>query len=262
MAYKFAFPQPLIVPPTGAHKFTVILLHGRGSDGEEFCDDLFQGQLTSGGDLHDSMNRDKCKCVFPSAHERWSTTFQEEMQEWFDIRSLSDPESDGELQKDGLRESVELINEIIEEELQLVPASHIILGGISQGFAVAIQTLLSRKETFAGFIGMSGGVPFKTQLQQASTNPTLALVSFYRQILGIQALTSSDTFKTPICISHSVDDCTVDVQLGKDAADTLRALGMRVQYHEHEDGEHWLQEPRGHDDLSRFLTSRIAQPTY
>lgn len=204
-------------------------------------------------------NHKACKWIFPSAHERWSSVFQEDMTKWFDIRSLSYPDEKQDLQVDGLKESIDYVNSIIDRALQTVPASNIILGGISQGFAVAISTLLTRQETFGGFVGMSGWIPLQKQLRETvqEEDKSAALTAIYALELGIITSTTENTHSTPIWMSHSTDDNTVDLQLGISACETLQSLGFSVDFHEYQDGEHWLQEPKGHDDLVVFLTSKL-----
>lgn len=236
---------------------TVIFLHGKGSQGDEFEEEFAENKTTLEKTV---LEHTDCEWVFPNAHLRWSSLFQEEMTEWFDIRSLSNPEAEQETQIDGLKESVEYINCLIDEELQTTPASKIILGGISQGSAVAIHVLLSRKETFAGFIGISGWTPLRNQLQSvakvASAKP-LALMDMYRTTLGIDANTTDTTLLTPVWMSHSADDDVIDFEQGEGARDLLKKLGFKVGFHRYEDGEHWLQAPAGHDDLVEFITARL-----
>ena len=66
--------------------------------------------------------------------------FQEELDEWFDIYSLSDPSKREELQKEGLHDSVEFINCLIDHECTLVDPSKVIILGLSQGCAVGTST--------------------------------------------------------------------------------------------------------------------------
>ena len=76
-----------------------------------------------------------CKWVFPSSQTRYSTVFQDELDEWFDIYSLTDPSAREELQIGGLRDSIEFIHRIISEEAKLVTPERVVLLGLSQGSA-------------------------------------------------------------------------------------------------------------------------------
>jgi len=76
-----------------------------------------------------------CKWVFPSSQERYSTVFQEELDEWFDIYSLTDPAAREELQLEGLRDSINFLQALISEEVNIMTSDRVILLGLSQGSA-------------------------------------------------------------------------------------------------------------------------------
>lgn len=259
MSFADIYPSPHVIEPQTAHTHTVIFLHGRASDGEEFAEEFAENKTSLDKTVLEHVEDKACKWIFPSAHERWSTLFEEELTEWFDIRSLSNPDEEQENQVAGIKESIEYINTLIDKELATTPAGNIILGGISQGFAVAIHVLLTRAETFGGFIGMSGWAPFRQQLQDAAdqSEKPAALSDMYRSSLDTSAATTNATMKTPIWMSHSADDNIVEIEQGKAARDVLLKLGFDVDFHEYEDGQHWLQSPAGHDDLVKFITARL-----
>ncbi|KAI9655666.1 MAG: hypothetical protein M1831_004818 [Alyxoria varia] len=253
-----AFPEPFVVAPKAAHTHTIILLHGRDGNGPDFAEELFDGKTTDDKPSLESIPAAaNTKWVFPSAHERMSSVFQEELQEWFDIYSLSDPDSERERQVEGLKESVEHIRSIIDEEMESLPASKIIIGGISQGFAVASHVLLSCPHRLGGFIGLSGWIPFQTDLRQV-LNSEISLSEFYSTRLGTGPATMTTT-QTPVYVSHNIDDNTVEIEHGRAAGETLRNFGMRVTQHEYDDGDHWIQEPKGYSDLAGFLTNLLKE---
>jgi len=76
-----------------------------------------------------------CKWVFPSSQERYSTVFQEELDEWFDIYSLTDPAAREELQLEGLRDSINFLQALISDEVNIMTSDRVILLGLSQGSA-------------------------------------------------------------------------------------------------------------------------------
>lgn len=65
--------------------------------------------------------------------------FQEDLQEWFDVYSLTDPTADENLQIEGLRASFGFIRDLICEEAELLPDKRIILLGLSQGCAMGMS---------------------------------------------------------------------------------------------------------------------------
>lgn len=104
------------------------------ADVECFAEDLFKNKTASGLNLQETFH--SWKWVFPSSQERYLTCFQEEIHEWFDIYSLTDPSKREELQVEGLRDPVRFIQGIITEEARLVDPSRLILLGLSQGCAM------------------------------------------------------------------------------------------------------------------------------
>jgi len=65
--------------------------------------------------------------------------FQEDLQEWFDVYSLSDPTAEEHLQIEGLRASFKFIRDLMYEEAELLPEERIILLGLSQGCAMGMS---------------------------------------------------------------------------------------------------------------------------
>ena len=106
---------------------------------KQFADELFEETTSSGRNLRDTFSG--CKWVFPSSQERYSTVFQEELDEWFDIYSLSDPSQREDLQIEGLHDSVEFIQSVINHECTLVSPDRVIVLGLSQGSAVGTSFL-------------------------------------------------------------------------------------------------------------------------
>lgn len=256
MATNTDTPKPHVLHPKGEHRYTIILLHGRGSSGAEFAEEFLTGETSTAKTIPQKVDNKACRWVFPTAcNQRWSPFVKEPMLEWFDIQSLTNPEAGSASQIAGLRKSLHQVNDIIDEELRSVPASSILLGGISQGYAVGIHVLLTRKETFGGFVGVSGWMPFRSKVHY-NVDPTAeSLTRFYKDTFDIQAHTSAETLKTPVFLSHSSDDFTVQMGHGDKACETLKRFGMNVVYHRYVDGGHWLQEPLGYDDLLAFLQS-------
>lgn len=231
MAPPTDFPIPHIIQPTQSHHCTIIALHGRGSNGPEFSEELFEDKSSEGLTLPEHLAHSKW--TFPSSQKRYSTVFQEEMDEWFDIYSLTDPSMQEELQIEGLRDSVKHILNIINKELEFVPASNIILLGISQGCATAIHALLAGQHQLGGFIGIAGWLPFLKQVDDLS--------KFYKDTLGLTSTSQIQTSATtPALLCHCADDNVVDVELGRQSRAALTAsdLNMDVTFTEFASGGH------------------------
>ncbi|KAJ5579533.1 uncharacterized protein N7459_005518 [Penicillium hispanicum] len=272
------FPPPHVHPPQSSHTHTIILLHGRGSDGLEFAEELFSSATTQGKSLASCLPT--YRWVFPTSRDRWSTTFQEELCSWFDAYSLNDIHGRQELQRDGLKESVWHVLDILDREAKLLDGrlTHIYLGGISQGMATALWTFFAAiamgriQGPLGGLLGFCGWLPFAQQLEDllpeqsldsASILQTQRLISgfFLDEIAGPEISVAnqpvdSSVLATPVFLSHGADDVWVSVELGRQASRILRRVVPRVEWHEFTGAEgdgHWIKEPDGFDQILQFL---------
>lgn len=168
-----------IVAPIGKeHTHTVIFLHGREDYGEYMAKDFFDSK--SSGDRTLAEIFPTIRWVFPTAKIRYSAKRDDEfsnssfasalkgeefVSQWFDVWDVRDPEIRKELLAPGLLESIEQILVIIREEAESVPMERIILGGLSQGCAAAIYTLLFSGLDLGGFIGWCGWLPFQRAIE-------------------------------------------------------------------------------------------------
>lgn len=160
------WPDPLIINPTAPHTHTIILLHGRGSNAERFGLELLNAATAAGNTLAELFPA--VKFVFPTAKKRRSTILKRvPINQWFDNYSLEDPSERARLQHDGLRETGAFVHGLVEREAAAVGAGRVVVGGLSQGCAAALHALLSfgeGGEALAGFVGMSGWLPFAETL--------------------------------------------------------------------------------------------------
>lgn len=277
------FLEPHVVLPTSIHTHTIILLHGRGGNGKGFADELFEGETFSEQSL--PQHFPGFKWVFPNAKPSFSAVFDEDLVQWFDVYSLTNPNSKEELQMDGLRESVAFVHSLIDREVEVFGPSagdRIILGGISQGCAVGITTLLSGACGIGAFVGFNGWMPLLSRVKGVISSPPSDhtalserkcnhLATALRESLSItkgrkphlidrvQENVLSDFedehIHTPIFLSHTKDDNVVDIALGREMRRTLIALGThRVVWKQYEIGGHWIPAPEGFQDLVQFLS--------
>ncbi|KAJ5092502.1 hypothetical protein NUU61_007372 [Penicillium alfredii] len=266
---------PAFHDPQTPHTHTVILLHGRGSDGPEFSEELFESATSTGDNLKTRLPG--WRWVFPTARDRWSTTFQEEMCAWFDAYSLDDIHAKQDLQVAGLRESVEQILQILDDEVKLLGGDYrrVYLGGISQGIATALWTFFGGvatgriPEPLGGLLGFCGWLPFARQLEdllQSSESPgtqSLRLVSgFFLDTIakdkttGFNELLSTSAVSTPVFLGHGADDEWVSVELGRQTSLALSRVMPHVEWSEFRGAEgdgHWIKEPEGFDQILKFL---------
>jgi lysophospholipase-2 len=71
---------------------------------------------------------------------------------------------------DGLRESIDDIVNIVQEESKTVSLDRVVHGGMSQGCATAISALLCSGLTLGGFIGMYSWLPFQNLISDFSSS--------------------------------------------------------------------------------------------
>jgi lysophospholipase II len=258
-----------IVAPCGDHTKTIILLHGRDSVASEFAEEFFESQASDDRTLPEIFPT--TRWVFPTSKIRNSARFEAPMSQWFDMWSVENPSEKNEIQIDGLRESVQEILALIRTEAVSISPDRIILGGISQGCATAIHTLLYGGIRLGGFIGLSSWLPFEPEITTTmADNMAWSIVGnrlhYSHKMLNtptdqaettsvLSELSSTFVLETPVFLSHSRDDDVVPIANGKTLSMTLEKLGMVVSWKQYEDGGHWVNEPQGVDDIVLFIHS-------
>ena len=254
----------VVEPSEGhAHTHTIIFLHGRDSTSTEFASELFESEASEPKDQPRTL-RDllpTVRWVFPTAPVLRSARFDTDMSQWFDMWSTEDPDERPDVQLAGLRAGVAALGEVVREEERRVARGRIFVGGISQGIAVAVAAFFAEQEAWSGLggmVGLCGWMPLRGMV--GAEDGVGRLGSLYR---GVSNDTSLDPRKgqsrpVPIFLAHSRDDTVISVGHGREFRDTLGKFPdqLEVQWHEYEDGGHWLNEPQGVDDIVDFLRKR------
>lgn len=175
----------------------------------------------------------------PKSLSSYNKTFQEDMHEWFHVESLTDSSLREDLQLQGLSTAVNYLHLLIQQELKLVPAGRLSLGGVSMGCAMALMASLCGKVRLGGSVGLCGWMPLEAYLRQneLKLSKSERFVKESLRSLGgklqIQSPEDSNSLRhsspdTLVFIGHSVDDGVVDVALGRSMCDMLRSLGLPV----------------------------------
>jgi predicted esterase len=283
-------PDTFVVQPKSAHTHTIILLHGLGSSGENFGTELLESGVSSAG-MKLTEIYPGAKFVFPTAKKRRSSAFRRaKLNQWFDIASLDDPSHRRDVQLQGLAESGLEIRGILNQELATIPNGNIIFGGLSQGCAMALSILLTLEFPLGGFVGMSGWLPFRGEIddiissyetpddegnedtfsfggseEEEVLDPSVATINFVRDLLSMDALdisTSKNTqtsLTTPVFLAHGEDDEKIKVTLGQEAAQTLSTLSIQTTWKSYPGLGHWYKIPEEIDDILEFLQPRLVQ---
>ncbi|KAJ4393018.1 hypothetical protein N0V93_002224 [Gnomoniopsis smithogilvyi] len=237
-----------------AHTHTIIFLHGRDSTNKEFANELFESEATEPAGQPRTL-RDlfpTVRWIFPAAPTLRSTRFNTDMSQWFDMWSVENPAEQSEVQHEGLRRSIAAVLDIVASEEAIVkyrPRS-IFLAGISQGFAAVVAAFFAGaggRASLAGLMGLCSWMPL------GGKDELMRMIGCGSDSAGALKLSDLSMLpSTPIFLSHSSDDDVVPVQNGR----TLRGIigqSQAVEWHEYEEGGHWINEPEGVDDIASFL---------
>lgn len=305
------YPDPYIVEPTAPHTHTAILVHGLGSNGLDFGSMFLLGSVLS-NDKDSPFSRPlnaiypSMRWVFPSASLRRSTRFNRmKLFSWFDVYSVQAPHIREETQVKGLVQSTAYLRSIIEGEVQKLNEAwgggsgaekRVVFGGISQGCAISLATLMSLEHDLGGWMGMSGWMPMRRTFEEAlapenelegvevllvnedaqqkipsasesgasSTNPTMkALDAFRQNVLTLPTLDQHDrpeVLSTPVFYGHGNIDEQVPCKLGNKLVDTLKRLNMNVEHQVYEGLDHWYKAPEEIDDMISVFKRNGAWP--
>jgi phospholipase/carboxylesterase len=200
----------------------VIWLHGLGADGYDFVPIVPELCRSTWPPL---------RFVFPHAPIRPVTlNAGMPMRAWYDIAAidLDAPEDEA-----GMRQSISEVGALVRRELERgITPTRILLGGFSQGAAIALAAGLRLDPAPAGIIALSGYLPLRTSLA--------------REL-------SPSAVRTPIFIAHGRYDPIVPLPLGRLSSDFLRHCGIATQ---------WREYPIEHsvaaeeiDDLAEWIES-------
>ncbi|KAL1904130.1 hypothetical protein Sste5344_010154 [Sporothrix stenoceras] len=213
----------------------------------------------------------------------------------FDVASLDDPSDRSHKQLAGLRESFAEILAFVEQECRDagVPRQNIVLGGLSQGCAMALICLIALERPIGGFVGMSGWLPFQKEIEArvaAGAGPELDDVvlggtdgrcsvsedadtekqdhgsslangiEYVRELL--QLVNVSDgaptVLSTPVFLGHGEADDKIKVSLGEAAHRTMGRLGFDVEWRAYAGQGHWYRIPDEIDDVVAFVYKKCG----
>lgn len=138
------------IPATARHSATLIFLHGLGDTGHGWAEHFRALKLKH------------VKCICPTASMQ-SVTLNGglKMTSWFDIRGLSPDSPEDE---EGIKEASQKLKDLVDkEESEGIPSNKVVIGGFSQGGAVALYTAFTMSKPLAGVIALSSWMPLNKQ---------------------------------------------------------------------------------------------------
>ncbi|XP_041358326.1 acyl-protein thioesterase 2-like isoform X2 [Gigantopelta aegis] len=143
--------QPIVVAARAQHTASLIFLHGLGDTGHGWAE-MFR-----------ALRLPAIKCVCPTApHKPVTLNGGMHMPSWFDIKGLS---PDAPEDENGVKEASNILKLLIEEEEHLgIPTNRVIIGGFSQGGAVALHTAFTYPKPLGGVVALSSWMPLHKQL--------------------------------------------------------------------------------------------------
>jgi phospholipase/carboxylesterase len=200
MAHDIADLECIEIEQGEAVQTSVIWLHGLGADGADFVPIVDELHLPKTAGI---------RFIFPNAPVIPITINNgHEMRAWYDIASAT---IEGIADKPGIEKSMAQVERLIEKEVERgIPVSNIILGGFSQGAAIALTTGLRYRQALGGVIALSGYLPL--------IEDTLRHASAANRHL-------------PIFLAHGTIDPIVPFDLGKAAYMYLQKEGYPVSWH-------------------------------
>jgi phospholipase/carboxylesterase len=209
--------------PAGA----VIWLHGLGADGHDFAPIV--PQLVG-------PDERPLRFVFPHAPVRPVTVNGGmAMRAWYDILGF---ERGIPQDADGIKDSAASVAELIARENQRgIPSNRIVLGGFSQGGAIALYAGPRYPEKLAGIMGLSCYMLLEDLLPAERTRVN---------------------YQTPVFLAHGTQDPIVDVRRGTEARQLLEAAGYPVEWHAYPMPHSVC--PQEIDDIAAWLRKVLGRP--
>jgi len=220
--------QTFEVHPAGDAVASVIVLHGLGADGTDFLPFADEIDLGSIGPVRWLLPRAPVRPVTVNNGYR--------MRAWYDIFEFGAQASSPREDEAGLRESFAAVHALIEREIARgVPAHRIVLGGFSQGCAIALGAGLRFGQRLAGLVGMSGYLPIAatTAAERRDANAL-----------------------TPIFLAHGQRDPVIAIDRAVASRKALESLGYSVEWHDYPMEHSVSAEEVAH--LRRFLQRTLG----
>ena len=137
---------PVVIGATAKHTATLIFLHGLGDTGH--------GWASAMGAVRSPF----VKVICPTAQTMPVTLNAGfKMPAWFDLKSL---DASGPEDENGIKKASTLIHSMIDAEIEAgIPSNRIIIGGFSQGGALAMYSALTYAKPLAGVVALSCWLP-------------------------------------------------------------------------------------------------------
>jgi len=230
-----AASMSFVRPPWGTPRCGMVWLHGLG-DKEGTWADILQDDLRLPSQLG------PCKFVFPRAPLQMATCSGKRTTSWFDMRKLpltaqDAPPKHGCSLEQALA-STELIHTIVDQLVQEgVPPERVLVGGFSQGGALALLSAITYRQRLAGVVIFSGLVFFQEGLEKNMPAHNRGLDIFW---------------------GHGDHDEVLDATLQSEGVAALIQVGARVRARSYSASHSWTHEEM--TDAAAFCAERLRAP--
>ncbi|OXV10922.1 hypothetical protein Egran_01319 [Elaphomyces granulatus] len=228
---------PLVVPALKKHTATVIMAHGLGDTGAGWM------SLAQNWRRRDKFS--EVSFIFPNAPTIPITVNSGmRMPGWYDFAKLGGGVKLEEFlrtqDEPGILGSRDYFNSIIKEEVDKgVKPSRIVLGGFSQGGAMALFTGITNTQKIGGIFGLSCYLPLSDRIKDFIPE-------------------DCPNKQTPIFMGHGTADVILQCDFGKKSADYLKELGHDVKFRTYPELEH-TADIEEIEDLEKFL-QKVVPP--
>lgn len=188
------------IPAARTARSAIIFVHGLGDSGDGWS--WFPQVVAQTGLLR---SLPETNFVFPNAPSiPVSANGGMRMPAWFDIYEFGNPNAPKDVE--GFMKSCNVLKELVLEQIkQNIPAERIIIGGFSQGAAVAMALLALLDIKIGGVVGLSGFCPADKAVREK---------------------VKSANFTTPAFQGHGDVDPVVPFAWGQETAELYKSLGF------------------------------------
>ncbi|KAH8811449.1 acyl-protein thioesterase-like protein [Xylogone sp. PMI_703] len=219
----------LVVPAVKRHTATVIMAHGLGDSGA--------GWISLAENWRRRQKFEEVKFIFPNAPTMPITiNYGMRMPAWYDVVQFGNIQ--GPQDEAGILRSRQYFHNLIKTEIENgIPSNRIIIGGFSQGGAMALFSGITNPTKLGGIFGLSCYLLLHTKFKESvpEDNPNK---------------------DTPIFMGHGDSDPLVRPDWGRTSYEALKASGYNIKIKFYPGLEH-SADPEEIDDVETFLNENI-----
>ncbi|XP_050524213.1 acyl-protein thioesterase 2-like isoform X2 [Daktulosphaira vitifoliae] len=193
------------------YRHQIIFFHGLGESGNNWSN------------LFTEIRKPHTKIICPSASKiPLDLNKGYAIPAWFNIASLDESSIEDE---SAILRAVDKVHDLLDDELSKtrIPSKKILIGGFSQGGALALYAALTYHKPLAGILLMSTWIPLHRSFPDAATNNQ----------------------KTPILQCHGTDDPVIPYRWGQKTSVILNDFVSNIEFITYEGLQHRVNKQVG-----------------